>query len=193
MCAGKASEEKGVRGSVPGTVDSQMNATKSRTDEDAASANNAPRPDRAPFSRSHPVLWAVLLLLGTAAAQCRDLRANEHPPRVGGTARGQEADAVIMNVAAPPLRRNPSAWSHRILTAVAVLALTALQVRYLHLTTLVLGLWLIGYGYGMGRCLSGPPYRNLLMVGALTAVLGIIPSDSLQPTRSGRQYYRRRV
>ncbi len=77
--------------------------------------------------------------------------------------------------------------------AAVILALIAVRVRFLHLATLVLGLWLIGYGYGVGGYPPAPAYRNLLIVGVLIAVLGIIPSDCLQPTRSWREYYQNRA
>jgi hypothetical protein len=77
--------------------------------------------------------------------------------------------------------------------AVGILALLAIRQRFLHLATFFLGLWLIAYGYGVGGYPPAPAYRNLLILGALVAVLGIIPSDCLRPPRSWRKYYRSRA
>jgi len=73
--------------------------------------------------------------------------------------------------------------------AVAALSLAAIRVRLLRIAILVIGVWLLGYGYVAGWHPSPPGYKNLMVVGALVAVLSLIPTDCLTPTRSWREYY----
>ncbi len=85
-------------------------------------------------------------------------------------AEGHWENAVDMNAAGPPRRWNPSSWSHRVRV------------------TLVGAQRLIEYGYLAGGYPPTPGYRNLLVIGALLSILGLIPTDCLQPTRSWRQH-----
>jgi hypothetical protein len=73
--------------------------------------------------------------------------------------------------------------------AVAAFSLIAIRFRLVRIAILLVGLWLIGYGYVAGWHPSPPGYKNLIIVGGLVSVLSLIPTDCLEPTRSWRDYY----
>ena len=73
--------------------------------------------------------------------------------------------------------------------AVAATALAAIRFWPVRIATLIIGVWLIGYGYIAGWHPSPPSYKNLIIVGGLISVLSLIPTDCLEPTRSWREYY----
>jgi len=73
--------------------------------------------------------------------------------------------------------------------ATVIVSLIAIRVRFLRVVTIALGLWLIGYGYVVGGYPAAPGYLNLIVSGVLIGVLGLIPTDCLQPTQSWREYY----
>lgn len=73
--------------------------------------------------------------------------------------------------------------------AAVVASLIAIRVPFMHAVIVAIGLWLLGYGYAAHGYLSIPGCQNLMIVGALLCVLGIIPTDCLEPPRSWREYY----
>ncbi len=73
--------------------------------------------------------------------------------------------------------------------ATVVVSLIAIRARFLRVVTITIGLWLIGYGYVAGGYPAAPGCLNLIVIGVLLSVLGLIPTDCLQPTESWRQYY----
>jgi hypothetical protein len=70
-----------------------------------------------------------------------------------------------------------------------VAALIAIRVPFMRAVIIAIGLWLLGYGYAAHGYFSTPGCQNLMIVGALLCVLGIIPTDCLEPPRSWREYY----
>jgi uncharacterized membrane protein len=108
---------------------------------------------RARLSLTRKVMAALALPLLDAWAQALLARSRA---RNGLTpARPHWEDAVDMNAAAPPLRTNPSSWSHRITVAVlaavgAVLA-ASMSLYQLHLTASV---WDPVFGEGTERVLT---------------------------------------
>jgi uncharacterized membrane protein len=117
-------------------------------EKDRPSAGRRARP-----SLAHKVMAALVPPLLDAWAdtlEARSRQASSVRP-----ARPHWEDAVDMDAAAPPFRRNPSSWSHRI--AVAVLAaLGAVLAAYLSLyqLDLITGVWDPAFGAGTERVLT---------------------------------------
>ena len=144
-------------------------------------ASKAPARDRPSAGRhirtsfTQRVLAALVPSLLDAWAEALLARSRE----ASGTTSGRPhwEDAVDMDVAAPPWRKNPSAWSHRIKMAVLA-ALGAILAAYmslyqLHLTTSV---WDPVFGGGTERVLtselSQAIYRMVHVPDALLGALG---------------------
>jgi len=86
----------------------------------------------------------------------------------------------------------PLIANHVIYGAATVIAsLIAIRVPFVRIVIIAIGWWLIGYGYVAGGYPAAPGYLNLMVVGALVGLLGIIPTDCLEPPRSWREYYGR--
>lgn len=82
--------------------------------------------------------------------------------------------------------------NHVVFGAATVIAsLIAIRVSFLRVVTIAIGLWLLGYGYVAGGYPAAPGYQNLLIVGALVGMLGLVPTDCLEPPLSWREYYGR--
>lgn len=80
--------------------------------------------------------------------------------------------------------------NHIVYGAAAVVAsLIAIRVPFVRAIVVAIGLWLLGYGYAAHGYYSAPGCQNLMIVGALLCVLGIIPTDCLEPPYSWREYY----
>jgi uncharacterized membrane protein len=74
-------------------------------------------------------------------------------------------------------------------TATVVASLIAIRFPFIRAVIVAIGLWLLGYGYAASGYFSAPGCQNLMIVGTLLCVLGIIPTDCLEPPRSWREYY----
>jgi uncharacterized membrane protein len=129
-------------------------------------ASKTPGRDRASDGRSRRtsltrrVMAALIPPLLDAWADALQAKAKE----VAGTTRARPhwEDAVDMDAAAPPFRKNPSSWSHRIRVAILA-AIGAILAAYMSLYQLHLipGVWDPAFGAGTEQVLTSELSRTI--------------------------------
>jgi hypothetical protein len=86
-------------------------------------------------------------------------------------------------------------WINDLAAAAAVIVCSlcsyARPLRYAHLGTIAVGLWLIGFGYVSSAPPAAPAYQNHILVGLMLLMLAIIPNHASVPPDSWRSYLER--
>ncbi len=87
-------------------------------------------------------------------------------------------------------------WVNDLGAAAAVLTLALFsfwhRAHRAHLGNILVGGYLLVFGYIQGRVGASPATQNELVVGVLLIMLAIIPSDNLNPPRRWLAYYEQR-
>jgi hypothetical protein len=61
------------------------------------------------------------------------------------------------------------------------------RLRRIYLMQLVIGLWLVGYGFWISAGPAPPAVQNAMLLGAVLLMFGVIPTEANQPPRSWRR------
>ena len=79
--------------------------------------------------------------------------------------------------------------------AIVLLALGSFwpPLRHLHLLSLLVAGWLIGFGYVYGGYPAPPGAQNDIFLGLTLLLFAIIPNEANKPSRSWRRYYQQKA
>lgn len=74
---------------------------------------------------------------------------------------------------------------------ILICSLTAFLKSYgaLHFVNMLLGILLVVYVFAVADSHPSPPYQNLVVVGLLLLMLGILPNESRLPPPEWRKFY----
>ena len=81
-------------------------------------------------------------------------------------------------------------WFNDLFSAMAVIVFALLSfwapMRFAHIVNLVIGLWLIAFGFWAVPYPTPPALQNDIVVGLLLVMFAIIPNDATRPPRAWR-------
>ena len=84
-------------------------------------------------------------------------------------------------------------WFTDLLSATAVIVFALLSfwfpLRFAHVANLVIGLWLIAFGFWGSAYPTPPALQNHIVVGSLLLMFAIIPNEAAKPPVSWRAFF----
>jgi len=68
----------------------------------------------------------------------------------------------------------------------------ARQMRHAHYGTLLIGVWLVGFGFFGAEPPPPAAYQNHVLIGMLLLMFAILPNDADRPPEAWRAFYQKR-
>ena len=83
-------------------------------------------------------------------------------------------------------------WVNDLFSAMAVVVLALVSfcppLRFAHVANLIIGLWLIAFGFWASPYPTPPALQNDIVVGFLLLMFAIVPNEATQPPQTWRDF-----